>query len=102
MDRVEHLQSWKIKNKIIVGARNINKEFGVRTEVKSEDKKINLDLLYRNKFLSVQTINCEDKSNAGCQEQWWNEMYDDKISDHTEVDKCFEGMSAEENDFDKV
>lgn len=58
------------KNKVIVSARNINKEFGVRAEVECKDKKVvDLDLLCRDKFRSVEAIDCSDKSNAGCQGQ---------------------------------
>ncbi len=52
-DRVVDLQLWKIKNKIIVNVKNINKEFDVQIEIKNKNKKINLNLLYRNKFLSI-------------------------------------------------
>jgi hypothetical protein len=62
----------KIKNKIIIRTRNINKKFDVRTEIKTENKKIDLDLFCENKFLSLRLSISEIKAKTEIKDR--NEM----------------------------
>jgi predicted membrane protein len=80
--------------------KNINKKVQCKTEIKTENKKIDLDLFCRDKFF--KTINFKDKSKDRDQEQRWNEMKSNKIDCDFEVDESFKQLIVKQNNLNKM